>query len=95
MSPGACGQIKQLIGELRSEMFLALTLDKFIDYVNVPELSITKDDVETCLKQDSRVKIINVGGKEVVWLWNDLQEFINRIIDIASIYGEAAIITEC
>ena len=96
-APEVCERVKQLIDELREELFVALTLDIFIIYLNDPwRPKLTRDDVKTCLRYDNRIKIVNVGGKEIVWLWNDdLQEFVSRVTSMASIYGEAVVISEC
>jgi len=96
-APEVCERVKQLIDELREELFVALTLDIFIIYLNDPwRPKLTRDDVKTCLRYDNRIKIVNVGGKEILLLWNDdLQEFVSRAVGMASIYGEAVVIPEC
>jgi hypothetical protein len=97
-NPPVCRRVKQLIDDLRDELYVALTLDVFVIYVNDPGLpAVTKEDVKACLKYDDTVKIVNVNGKEIVWLWDGqrLYEFVDRAVNLASEYSEAVVIGEC
>jgi len=96
--PEVCRRVKQLIDDLRSDLFIALTLDRFVIYVNDPgRPTITKDDVKACLKHDDTVKIVDINGKEIMLLWNGwrLHDLIDRSVDLAREYGEAVVIAEC
>ncbi len=93
-----CSRIKQLIDDLRSDLFVALTLDRFVIYVNDPEMpKVTKDDVKACVKNDETVKIVSINGKEVMWLWEGwrLYDLARKTVSLASEYGEAVVIAEC
>jgi hypothetical protein len=97
-----CKHIKEWIDGYRSELYLAVALDKLLDLMNsyledvgindIPE--ITKEDVKTCLKNDSTVKIITVkDGGEVLWLWDGpyLSDMINKIAELTDRWGEAVV----
>ena len=91
--PPVCSRVKQLIDDLRSDLLIALTLDRFVVYVNDPKLpAITKDDVKACLKYDDTVEIVNVNGKEIVLLWSGwrFHELVDRAVDLVNKYGEDA-----
>jgi hypothetical protein len=97
-----CRYIKEWIDSYRSELYLAIAIDKLLDLMNsyledvgeegLPK--ITKEDVEMCLKNDNTVKIIAVkdGGK-VLWLWEGphLSDMINKIAELADRWGEATV----
>jgi len=89
--------VRQTLDDLRSDLFAALTLDFFAIYASEPGMRITKEDVKACLKYDDTVKIVDVNGKEVVWLWNGwrLHDFVDRVIDMAKNYSQAFVIPEC
>jgi len=91
-----CTQIRQWIADLRSDLYAALSLDWLISLVNDSEVAVTKDDVKTCLKYDDTVKIIDANGREVLWLWGGsyLYDFVDKVADLASKYGEAMVIAE-
>jgi hypothetical protein len=95
--PEVCNRVKQLVDDLRSDLFAALTLDAFVIYASDPDMPVTKEDVKTCLKYDDTVKFVSVNGKEVLWLWDGwrLHDFVNRIIDLAKNYTQAIVIPEC
>jgi len=100
----ACKYIRQWVDDLRGDMYMAVALDRFIHLVNgyletvaqernVETVKITKEDVYTCLKYDDTVKIMDVNGREVLWLWGGwrLHEMIDRIAELAAKEGEIAI----
>jgi hypothetical protein len=82
-----CRYVKHVINELRSDIFLAITLDRIVEILSEPEDPVTADDVRACLRHDDTVKIINVSGKEVLWLWDKryLHTLINRIAELATV----------
>jgi hypothetical protein len=77
-----CSYVRDLIHDLRDDMFLAMRLDDFVDEVNYrikadaewnhvePPAVATADDVKQCIKYYDDVKIIDSGGVEVLWLWS-------------------------
>jgi 2',3'-cyclic-nucleotide 2'-phosphodiesterase (5'-nucleotidase family) len=91
-----CKYVKQWIDDYRSDLYLAVELDRFTAMIDgyldtVGEaVKITKEDVKTCLKYDDTVKIMDVDGKEVLWLWDGwrLYSFIDKVANLASKYGE-------
>ena len=94
----ACKYIKQWIDDLRSDMYMAIALDKFIEMINgyldtIGEKDeITKEDVKTCIRYDDTVKIMDVNGKEVLWLWGGwrLHDLIRRVAEVAAKEGEVS-----
>ena len=96
--PVACKYIKQWIDDLRSDMYMAVALDKFIEMINgyldtIGEKDeITKEDVKTCIRYDDTVKIMDVNGKEVLWLWGGwrLHDLIRRVAEVAAKESEVS-----
>ena len=94
----ACKYIKQWIDDLRSDMYMAVALDKFIEMINgyldtIGEKGeITKEDVKTCIRYDDTVKIMDVNGKEVLWLWGGwrLHDLMHRAAEVAAKESEVA-----
>jgi len=93
-----CKYIKQWIDNYRSDLYIAVTLDKFIEMINgyldtIGEKGeITKEDVKTCIKYDDTVKIMDVNGKEVMWLWHGwrLHDLMHRVAEVAAKESEVA-----
>jgi hypothetical protein len=99
----ACKYIRQWIDDLRSDMYVAVALDRFIQLVdgyletaaqerNVETVKITKEDVYACLKYDDTVKIVDVDGREVLWLWGGwrLHDLMRRVAEVAAKEGEVS-----
>jgi hypothetical protein len=90
--PAVCRKVRQQIEDMRSDMYLALTLEEFAKHINEAEEdgAITVDDVKTCIKHDATVKIIETDGKEVLWLWDDwyMNMLMNEIAKLAVRYKE-------
>jgi len=95
-----CRYVKLWVDNYRSDVYVAVALDKFVEMVNgylstIGEgLKITKEDVKMCLRYDDTVKIVDVNGKEVLWLWNGwrLYDMINKAVEAAAKEGEASIV---
>jgi len=98
-NPPICREVQSEIDDMRSDIIVAVRMDAFVDWINnhiraVAEergeevVEISREDVVACLKLDPTVKIINVGGVEVVWLWGGgyLDELINRVAAAARKY---------
>jgi len=98
-NPPICREVRNVIDDMRSDLITAVRMDAFVDWINshvsveaeergeeVAEIS--REDVAACLKLDPTVKIINVDGVEVVWLWGGgyLDELINRVAAAARKY---------
>jgi cellulose biosynthesis protein BcsQ len=94
-----CREVQSVIDDMRSDIIVAVRMDEFVDWINshisvaaeergeeVAEIS--REDVVACLRNDPTVKIINVGGVEVVWLWGGgyLDELVNRAAAAARKY---------
>jgi hypothetical protein len=95
----ACKYIRQWIDDLRGDMYMAVALDRFIQLVDgyletvVQEtVKITKEDVYACLKYDDTVKIIDIDGREVLWLWGGwrLHDLMRRVAEVAAKEGEVS-----
>jgi hypothetical protein len=96
-NPPICSKVQNLIDDMRSDIIVAVRMDAFVDWVR-DSLSveaeergeeIAREDVAACLKLDPTVRIINVDGVEVVWLWSGgyLNELINRVAAAARRYA--------
>ena len=98
-NPPICRGVQNVIDDMRSDIIVAVRMDAFVDWINnhirvVAEergeevAEISREDVVACLKLDPTVKIINVDGVEVVWLWGGgyLDELINRVAAAARKY---------
>ena len=98
----ACKYIRQWIDDLRGDMYMAVALDRFIHLVNgyleavaqdsIETVKITKEDVYACLKYDGTVKIMDVDGREVLWLWGGwrLHDLMHKVAEAAAEKGEVA-----
>jgi hypothetical protein len=91
-----CEKVVDLIISLRSDLYVALPLDQFVSMLNDPEPKVTEADVKACAKFDDTIKIVRVGNREIMWLWGDwrLYRLIDKIIELASEYGEIVVIPE-
>jgi hypothetical protein len=91
-----CEKVGDLISSLRSDLYVALPLDQFVSMLNGPETKVTEADVRACIKIDDTVKIVNTGGREIMWLWGDwrLHWLIDKILELANEYGEVVVVTE-
>jgi hypothetical protein len=98
-SAAICRHVRQWIDDYRSDLYIAVAFDKFIEMVNgyldaVGQTDkVAKEDVKTCIRYDDTVKIMDVGGKEVLWLWDGwrLHDLIDRAVKLAAREGEAAV----
>ncbi|MFZ8808102.1 MAG: hypothetical protein ACO2PN_08340 [Pyrobaculum sp.] len=95
----ACRHVEQWINDYRSDLYVAVTLDKLVDMINdyldtIGEKGkITKEDIKTCLRHDDTVRIVPVGDKEVLWLWHGwrLYNLIDKVAELAMKEGEVAV----
>ena len=88
-----CRYVRRWINVLRSDLCVAISLDKLLKLLNgyLKEVgygnleAVTVDDLKKCLNRDRTVEIFSKDGKEVVWLWSGQRrrELINRIVDVA------------
>jgi hypothetical protein len=98
-NPPICREVQSEIDDMRSDIIVAVRMDAFVDWINrhvrveaeergEEAAEISREDAAACLKLDPTVKIINVGGVEVVWLWGGeyLDELINRTAAAARKY---------
>jgi hypothetical protein len=97
--PAICRHVRQWIDNYRSDLYIAVALDKFIEMINgyldtIGEGGkVTKEDVKTCVKYDDTVKIVEVRGGGVLLLWSGwrLHDLIDRAVELAAEEGEAAV----
>ncbi|MFZ8811042.1 MAG: hypothetical protein ACO2PN_23405 [Pyrobaculum sp.] len=72
-NPPICQQARQLVDDMRADLYLAVALEEFARYINefyeVEAEKVTVDEVRSCIENYNEVKIVEVGGKEVIWLW--------------------------
>jgi 2',3'-cyclic-nucleotide 2'-phosphodiesterase (5'-nucleotidase family) len=102
MTSAICKHVKRWIDSYRSDLYLAVALEKFAAMVNGyldaagEAVRITKDDVKTCIKYDDTVRVVDVNGREVLWLWSGwrLYDMIDRVAEVASKEGEVAAVSE-
>jgi len=95
----ACRHVKQWIDNYRSDLYVAVALDKLVKMINdyldtIGEKGgISKEDVKMCLKYDDTVKIVEVDNKEVLWLWHGwrLYDLMHKAARVAAKEGEAAV----
>ncbi len=84
-----CARVNELINDLRADVYLAVRMDEFIKMVaGGLDAQVAADDVKKCIKYDSTVKIVEVGGVEVLWLWSGwkLHSLIDYVADMARRY---------
>jgi len=95
-----CKHVNRWIDSYRSDLYVAVALDKFVEMLNdflkaVGEnLDVAKEDVKRCLRWDDTVKVVDVDGREVLWLWGGwrLYDMIIRVAKYAAKEGEVAVI---
>jgi len=98
-NPPICREVRSVVDDMRSDIIVAVRMDAFVDWINShvsvaaeergeEAVEISREDVVECLRNDPTVKIINVGGVEVVWLWGGgyLDELISRTAAAARKY---------
>jgi hypothetical protein len=98
-NPPICREVQNVIDDMRSDIIVAVRMDAFVDWINSrvnvgaeergeEVAEITKEDVAACLKLDPTIKMLNIDGVEVVWLWGGgyLDELINRAAAAARKY---------
>ena len=91
-----CGEVRWLISDMRSDGYLAVRIDGFVELVNETlrdGRKATTEDVKRCLKYDDTVKIIDVDGREVLWLWGGwyMHTLIDRLAELAVKYKEVGV----
>jgi 2',3'-cyclic-nucleotide 2'-phosphodiesterase (5'-nucleotidase family) len=97
-NPAVCSEVKKWIDNFRSDMVMAVSLDNFVntvnEYLEVVGLSvkITREDVYACLKHDGTIRVMDVDGKEVLWLWDGwrLYSLMHKAAKMAAKEGEVA-----
>jgi hypothetical protein len=88
-----CSKVAGLIDDMRSDVYLAVRIDRFVEAVNnalqveaeergKETMQATAEDVKKCLIHDESVKIVSAGGHEVLWLWNG-EAYVNLLMDKA------------
>jgi hypothetical protein len=100
-NPPICEKIRQTIEDMRSDVYLAVAVEQFVKFINeslsieaeergVEAVEVTADDVKACIKGDDTIRIIEKGGKEVLWLWGGayMRVLVDRVIEWAVEYGE-------
>jgi hypothetical protein len=97
----ACSEVKSLIIDMRSDMYLAVRMDEFVESVNnrlrldaeergQEPIQITADDVKRCLKYDDDVKVVaDKNGVEGLWLWSGAYAYllVDDVAKMALKYG--------
>jgi hypothetical protein len=99
-----CSEVKNWIDDLRSDMYVAVAVDRLVGLINgyletaaqehgAEAIKITKEDVYVCLKYDDTVRMMDVDGKEVLWLWDGwrLYSLIHKAARMAAKEGEVAV----
>jgi hypothetical protein len=75
-----CKKARELINDMRADIYLAVRLDEFVRLVaDSLDAPVTADDVKACIRHDDTVKIIKMGNAEVLWLWNGW--YYHRLVD--------------
>jgi hypothetical protein len=104
VNAATCVYIRRWIDSLRSNLHLAVSVEKLLDLMNgyLEEVGeddldiskVTKEDLKRCLKYDDTVKFIETKKGEVLWLWDGwrLHNLINRIIEVAAEEGKAEVV---
>ena len=78
---------RQLIDDLRSDMYMAVRMDEFVKLVNERlRVEVGERDVKECLRYDTTVKIVETKNAEVIWLWEKCYELIEKVADMAARY---------
>jgi hypothetical protein len=80
-----CRKVKELIRDMRSDMYLAVRMDEFVKVLTEGG-PITEEDVKQCLRYDDTVKVVRVKDKEVLWLWDGwrIHDLISRTAEVAA-----------
>jgi hypothetical protein len=99
-NPAACKHVRHWIDDYRSDLYIAVALDKLIEMINgylntIGEKGeITKEDIKMCLRYDDTVRIVSVGDKEVLWLWHGwrLYGLMDKVAELATKEGEVAVV---
>jgi len=97
-----CKYIYQWIDDLRSDIYIAVRVDRFLELINgyLQETSgdgvekVTEDDLKTCTRFDDSITIAKArDGTEVLLLWSGwrLYDLVSMIIETATREGEVAV----
>jgi hypothetical protein len=97
-----CRYINSWIDDLRSDLYVAISVEKLLKMMNEYLRDVGKDgvgtvtrgDLEMCIKFDDTVRIVKAGeDAEVLLLWSGwrLEQLVSRIIGIAAKEGEALV----
>jgi hypothetical protein len=91
-----CKAVGELIGDLRSDLYLAVRLSEFVKVLNerikvdaeergIEAVEVSEKDVKECLKYRDDVKVVDSKGVEVLWLWDGwrMYDLISRIAEVA------------
>ena len=98
-----CKYTKQLIDDMRSDMYLAVRIEEFLDIlsgrINVEleeqgKKPIKIDDriVMECLYRDKRVEVHRYVNTYILWLWNEEMEVLKSMI-LNDAYKYRAVLT--
>jgi histone H3/H4 len=100
----ACGEVRGLIRDMRSDGYLAVRVDEVVKAVNEAlraaaeeggrkAAEVTAEAVRRCLKHDDTIEIITEDGGEVLWLWGGwyIHALIDRVVKLAAKYGEVGV----
>jgi len=101
MTDAVCRLVNQWIESYRSELYLAVPLDRLLELMNsyleevgedgLDVSEVTKEDVKMCL--DDTVEIVSTkDGGEVLWLWagRRFKDMVGRVAELADRWGEVA-----
>jgi hypothetical protein len=95
MNAAICKRVRELIDDMRTDVYLAVRLDEFVKMVaDSLDAPATADDVKKCIRRDSTVRIVETRDVEVLWLWDGwrLHSLIDHVVDMARRYR--AVLTE-
>jgi len=84
-TPDICKKVRELIDDMRADIYLAVRLDEFVRLIaeGLDEgTPVTLDDAKACIKYDDTVRVIKMGDVEVLWLWGGW--YLHRLMDSAA-----------
>jgi len=92
-----CRHVRDLIDDMRSDMYLAVRLNEFVKLVNerikayaeergVEAVEVAEEDVKRCIRYYDEVKIVD---DDVLWLWGGWYAYylVEKVADMARKYG--------
>jgi hypothetical protein len=103
MNDAVCVYIRRWIDSLRSDLYVAVSIERLLHLLNgyleevgeddLDVAKVAKEDLKRCLKYDDTVKFVETKKGEVLWLWDGwrLHNLIDRIVEMASKEGEVAV----